>query len=118
MSTRIPVPHPAQKHKHNKSHKRMPTMQKEVKLNSILDEKRDKLAAPITNRANFLHNTAVNNTRNEVNRLLGLFSECVQSYGNDGRFTKMSDSERKTLLARANMIKDQIEHTHTHTPLS
>jgi hypothetical protein len=113
MSTRKEVPHPAQKKKHNKSHKKLPTMDKEGKLMNIVREnetKRPQIAASISNRANFLHNTAINNMRSEANRLQGLFAEGAQSFANDGRFRRLSNEERMVLGQRAQRLSNDIRN--------
>lgn len=111
MSTRIEVPHPAQKRKHNKAHKKMPTMEKAGKIANILSEtndKRQQIASSIENRARFLHNTAMNNKRNELNRLTNIYATGVQPFANDGRFYRLTENERRNIGLRTEGLRQDI----------
>ena len=114
MSTRKPVPHPAQKAKHNKSHKKLPTMDKEGKFMNVLKEQNDQrqqITSSIANRASFLHNTAINNKRNEANRLLNTMAAGMQPIANDGRFRQLSNAEMQAAGLRVQSLQRDIRNT-------
>lgn len=119
MSTRIPippVPSASQKKKHNATHKRMPTDEKDVKLKTRLMEQQNKNAAAlkgsIANRMQFLQNTKVSNMRNEKDRLTNTLVNGPMAYANDGRYTpiNLSTGERVKLTARREVLQDNIKN--------
>lgn len=119
MSTRIKPQHPAEKQKHDKSHKKMPTSDKEWKLmNRIkeLGDKKQQIASSIVSRGQFLHNTMINNKKNEVQRLAGVLTDGPMSYANDGRFLReqLTPQQRASLLQRGMKLTNDIK---TMTPL-
>jgi hypothetical protein len=112
MSTRKEVPHPARNKKQSKG-KKKPTMDMEGKLMNRLyenEDKRKQLAASITNRNAFLHNTASNNMRNEVSRLYGIYQAGSQPCANDGRYRPLSQTQLDGIADRVNTLKNRINN--------
>ena len=113
MSSRKEVPHPAAKRKHDKLHKRMPTMEKAGKIMNIMKEHEDKhnqINSSIINRANFLHNTRVNNALNEVSRLTNQKQAGMVPFANDGRFRKLSKKDMEHAGLRTATLTHEIRN--------
>ena len=119
MSTRKPVPHPAEKKKHDKAHSKMPTNDKEWKLMNRLKglgDKKQQIASSIVDRNQFLHNTMINNKKNEAQRILGTLQDGPMAFANDGRFRQIPLSQSQTAMLGqrgANLIN----HIRTMTPI-
>jgi hypothetical protein len=112
MSTRKPVQHPEQRKKHDKTHSKMPTNDKQFKLMNRLkdlDDKKSQIASNIVSRNQFLHNTMINNKKNEANRILGILQYGPMAFANDGRFRRvpLTQSQTNMLGQRgANLLND------------
>ena len=113
MSSRKEVPHPSSKKKHDKLHKRMPTMEKAGRFMNLLREQEDKrqqINSSIINRANFLHNTKINNALNEVSRLNNIRQTGMVPFGNDGRFRRLSPQDMQAAGLRATTLTNEIRN--------
>ena len=113
MSSRKEVPHPTAKRKHDKLHKRMPTMEKAGKFMNIMreqEDKRNQINASILNRANFLHNTRIHNALNQVNRLTNQRQACLVPFANDGRFRKLSKRDMEQAGLRVGSLTSEIRN--------